>query len=344
MRARAPTSSRPATPAARVPVSVHQPRQLRGTAGSRTRQPPPASAAPDPPSSSSVQLPTYLNTFPLEPEKRRFFYDDASAAVTAALNAGERRLRVNVLIPETNPEQDTFRIGTVLEMTRACAIASGRRCAITVQPPLGEGFFVGMPLSLSGVQRILETMDFGDYADRISVGTLGPGAAEVRDGGVVFVVAPQNIPGGSVMPVLMEATAAADAAGAAVVLINPRLRDVPSAAGVMGVRGRAERLADADSFTQAYQLRLLYTNPTIPYPIRGALRHVFAGPWQLYAREDVRGPPRSETYVLAAEFTDAEPGGPEITAAMKARREAVAAAERAAAAPAQQGEKKGWWW
>lgn len=298
------------------------------------------------PSATGVQIPNYLNTFPLEPEKRRFFYGDTAAAVTAALEAGETRLRTNVFIPETNPEQDTFRIGTVLEATRACAIVCGRRCAITVQPPLGEGFFVGMPLSLSGVDRLLTIMDFGEHAARISVGTLGPAAAaDVGEGGVVFVVAPQNIVGGGVMPTLMATAAAAAGAGASVVLINPRLTDVPSSAGVMGVRGRAERLADAASFTQAYLLRLLYTNPTIPYPIRGALRHVYGGPWELYAREDVKGPPRSEVYVLAAEFTDAEPTGTAITAAMKARREAVAAAERAAAAPrGEGGKRKGWWW
>ena len=300
---------------------------------------------PHPPSATGVQLPNYLNTFPLEPEKRRFFYEDTAAAVTAALEAGERRLRTNVFIPETNPEQDTFRIGTVLEATRACAIACGRRCAITVQPALGEGFFVGMPLSLSGVERLLTIMDFGDHAARISVGTLGPAAAaDVGEGGVVFVVAPQNITGGTVMPILMETTAAAADAGASIVLINPRLKDVPSSAGMMGVRGRAERLADADSFVQAYLLRLLYTNPTIPYPIRGALRHVYGAPWELYAREDVRGPPRSEVYVLAAEFTDAEPTGTEITAAMKSRREAVAAAERAALASQGEEKKSGWWW
>jgi len=250
----------------------------------------------------------------------------------------------SLTIPETNPEMDTFRIGTVLELTRAAAIASGRRCAVLVQGPLGEGFFKGMPLSLSGVERIMATMDWGEDTP-ITTGALEPAAAAgVGAGGVVFVVAPQNIAGGSVLPPLMAAVAAAERAGAAVVLVNPRLKDVPSSAGVMGVRGRADRLADEASFVVAYHLRLLYANPTMPYPIRGALRHRYGQPWQVYAREDIKGPPRSEAYVLAAE-AEAEPGGTEITGVLKARREAVAAAERAAAAPAEGGGRKGgWWW
>jgi Domain of unknown function (DUF1995) len=43
-----------------------------------------------------------------------------------------------------------------------------------------------------------------------------------------------------------------------VVLVNPVLADVPSHSGVMGVRGRAERISFTESFEKAYHLRLLY--------------------------------------------------------------------------------------
>ena len=45
-------------------------------------------------SDASVAIPVYLNTFPLETDKRRFFYADAAAGVVAGVVAGERLLRV----------------------------------------------------------------------------------------------------------------------------------------------------------------------------------------------------------------------------------------------------------
>ena len=48
------------------------------------------------------------------------------------------------------------------------------------------------------------------------------------------------------------------AAGRPMILINPLLGDRPSANDKMQIRGRAERRAFADSFTDIYELRLLY--------------------------------------------------------------------------------------
>lgn len=46
-------------------------------------------------------------------------------------------------------------------------------------------------------------------------------------------------------------------------------------------RGRKERMAFADSFIPAYHFRLLYSSSAMMYPIRGALRHVYGGPWEV---------------------------------------------------------------
>ena len=43
--------------------------------------------------------------------------------------------------------------------------------------------------------------------------------------------------------------------GKPVVLINPKLADIQSAGGVMGVRGRDGRLSFTASFTTAYHFR-----------------------------------------------------------------------------------------
>lgn len=37
----------------------------------------------------------------------------------------------------------------------------------------------------------------------------------------------------------------------------------------------------ADSFVPAYHFRLLYSSSAMMYPIRGALRHVYGGPWEV---------------------------------------------------------------
>ena len=77
----------------------------------------------------SVALPTRLSGTPMSREARRWFYDDAAESVDALLEAGlARRASVRLTIPETNPEQDTFRIGTLLELVRAIAVkrAKGR--------------------------------------------------------------------------------------------------------------------------------------------------------------------------------------------------------------------------
>lgn len=101
------------------------------------------------------------------------------------------------------------------------------------------------------------------------------------------MICPQNIVGGSVLPLL---TQMADAAGDAVVLlVNARLKDVPSSAGLMSVRGRAERLEAVAAYEGVHHFRLLFANPTMPYPIRGALRRAHGGAWQVYAREVRRG-------------------------------------------------------
>ena len=47
-------------------------------------------------------------------------------------------------------------------------------------------------------------------------------------------------------------------------------------------RGRAERMAFADSFTQAYHFRLLYMARALMYPIMGAMRHTYGQNWEVW--------------------------------------------------------------
>ena len=79
--------------------------------------------------------------------------------------------------------------------------------------------------------------------------------------------------------------AAEQAGGKPLVLINPKLTDIQSSGGVMGTRGRQERLDFAASFATGYAFRLLYKGAAM-HPIMGALRHEYGGPWEVRRRWD----------------------------------------------------------
>jgi adenylate kinase len=105
---------------------------------------------------TSIELPTRLNNTPQPRENRYFFYRDVAHSVMKALQTGAPRLQMRCTIPETNPEMDVYRVGTLLEMVRevASSIAEdGRRVRVCVQGSLGKGVFQGLPLSLSGMSQ-----------------------------------------------------------------------------------------------------------------------------------------------------------------------------------------------
>lgn len=261
-------------------------------------------------------VPTKMNNIPHSREMRRHFYSEISAGVTAALRAGNTRLSVRCTIPELNTEFDVYRVGTLLELVREMAVAltaDGKKVKVCVQQALGQGVFQGTPLSLSGVMRIMQQMEWGDASEFITLGNLG--AKEVEDGGAdaFILIAPQNVTGHSVLPLLEEMTAAADAAGKSMIIINAKLGDIASSGGIMGVRGRQERTDFIKTFVPAYHFRLLYLGAG-PYPIMGALRYTFGGPWQVLRRVDYLNASgfKEEAYHVAGSFPN-EPNSGAIT-------------------------------
>ena len=270
--------------------------------------------APPKLSPAASPIPTRLNNIPHERSTRQHFYTEVSTAVEAALADGALRLSVRCTIPELNTEFDVYRVGTMLELVRELAVMAckdGKRVKVSVQQALGQGVFQGTPLSLSGVTRIMGQMDWGAATDFIQLGNLGAGEVEGAD--VLILIAPQNVTGHSVLPLLEETAAAAGAAGKPMILINPKLGDIPASGGVMGVRGREERTNFVDTFLPAYHFRLLYLSAAA-YPIMGALRYSWKGPWEVFRRVDtVDGEgARAEAYQVAGEF-EAQPNASQIT-------------------------------
>uniref|UniRef100_A0A7I4CI31 DUF1995 domain-containing protein n=1 Tax=Physcomitrium patens TaxID=3218 RepID=A0A7I4CI31_PHYPA len=224
-------------------------------------------------------VPTKLNTCPHSREIRQYFYKDACQAAKNAIDDGKHKLKVLLTIPELNPEMDVYRIGTLLELIRELAFTfanDGKRVRVCVQGPMGEGIFSG--------------------------------AKEVYDDDDMFILmAPQNAVGNCIID---DLKAMVEAAGdRPVIILNPKLKDIPASGGIMQVGGRQERMEFAESFFTCYNFRLMYTSGT-QYPIVGAFRMAYPGPYEIYRRFDLdRG---VEVYKLIASF-DHEPTRSEIS-------------------------------
>ncbi|GAV83958.1 ADK domain-containing protein/DUF1995 domain-containing protein [Cephalotus follicularis] len=256
-------------------------------------------------------IPTRLNNIPHSREIRNYFYDDVLQATKRAVKDGRTRLKVEINIPELNPEMDVYRIGTLMELVRVLSLTfadDGKHVKVCVQGSMGEGALAGMPLQLAGTRQILEYMDWGDYGAMgtfINIGSIG--AKEVDEQDDMFIlVAPQNAVGNCIIDDLKAMT---DAAGdRPVILINPRLKDLPASSGIMQTMGRDKRLEYAATFENCYFFRLLYYAGT-QYPIMGALRMSYPYRYELYKRVDVSF--GKEKYVILSTFTE-KPNSDEI--------------------------------
>ncbi|XP_047157748.1 adenylate kinase 5, chloroplastic [Vigna umbellata] len=263
-------------------------------------------------------IPTRLNNIPHSREIRKYFYDDVLQATERAINDGKTRLKVDINIPELNPEMDVYRIGTLMELVRALALSfadDGKRVKVCVQGSMGDGALAGMPLQLAGTRKILEFMDWGDYGAKgtfINIGSIG--AAEVGEQDDMFIlVAPQNAVGNCIIDDLRAMTNAAE--HRPVILVNARLKDLPGSSGIMQTMGRDQRLKYAASFESCYFFRLLYYAGT-QYPIMGAIRMTYPNQYELYKRVDES--PGKEKYAILSTFTQ-RPSTDEINDAFQGK-------------------------
>ncbi|KAB1205003.1 Ubiquitin carboxyl-terminal hydrolase 16 [Morella rubra] len=91
---------------------------------------------------------------------------------------------------------------------------------------MGEGALAGMPLQLAGTRQILEFMDWGDYGALGTFVKIGSLPKWLVSKMTFVLVAPQNAVGNCIIDDLKAMT---DAAGNwPVILINPRLKDLPA--------------------------------------------------------------------------------------------------------------------
>lgn len=264
-------------------------------------------------------IPTRLNNIPHSREIREYFYNDVLKATKLAIEDKKTRLQIDINIPELNPEMDVYRIGTLMELVRELSLSfadDGKRVKVCVQGSMGQGAFAGIPLQLAGTRKILEFMDWGDYGAKgtfINIGAVGARDVDKEDD-MFVLIAPQNAVGNCIIDDMRAMT---DAVGdRPVILVNPRLKDMPASSGVMQTMGRDIRLKYAASFETCYSFRLLYYTGSF-YPIMGALRMAYPNKYEIYRRVDTLN--GKENYILIAEFTN-KPTPDEITSAFKGQK------------------------
>ncbi|KMZ56358.1 Adenylate kinase [Zostera marina] len=248
-------------------------------------------------------IPTRMNNIPHSREMRKYFYDDILQATQRAVEDKLIRLKIEINIPELDADMDVYRIGTLMELVRTLALSfaeDGKHVKVCVQGAMGEGALASIPLQLAGSRRILELMDWGNYdamGTFINIGPIGIKGVDEQDD-IFILLAPQNAFGNCIIDDLQALT---DAAGKRpVILVNPRLKDLPASNGVMQTIGRDKRMEYAASFQNCYFLRLLYLAGT-QYPIMGAIRMSYPYKYELYKRIDDSG---YEKYVTIGSFPE----------------------------------------
>lgn len=230
-----------------------------------------------------IDMPTnlWLNNVPHSRGTREFFEDSVARAVLKAVETPGRYL-IEVKPPELDYELDTYRVGTMLEVIRTTVLAlAPLRVKVCVQAAMGLGTFQGIPISLNGVRRILEMMD---WPVRPRFGDISEGA--VDDSDVFILLAPQSIVGASIIDKMQEM----QLQNQSMILFNPRLQDVASPQGIMSTKGRKQRLEYAATFEPIYYYRTLVPSTSAFFPILGAvMRQGPDEPYVLYKRTETQG-------------------------------------------------------
>lgn len=195
-------------------------------------------------------------------------------AVTTAMNAYLEGLKarsstvtlppvaqLTLLAPQLNPSLDIYDRRFLLQMAWAVISSTVRthayRTRVLIQ---GRRAFGAIPLSVAGLRRNFDAdlkATLEEWPDTIvRAGELEENADLDDDDEAIILLSPTNAVSIPVINAVMDIVDRAK--GRPVVLINPRLGDVPSHSGVMQVSGRADRLAFVKRIQTVFYLRLLY--------------------------------------------------------------------------------------
>lgn len=234
-----------------------------------------AAPAPPPPSPSPTDSPLIQETpcftrnimaTPMPMHHREVYLSAVADAVRAHLSdyvanpTPQNFAQVTLLPPQLNPELDVFDRRFLLQYVwRILSVTSsfGLRARVLIQ---GSRRFGATPLSIQGLRRTFDA-DLDLSRETWPPGAVRSGELELDsdiddDDDIVLLLSPTNavsIPVTESLADLVERVAHRP-----IILLNPRLADIPSHSGVMQVAGRAERISLLEKFHQIFYMRLLF--------------------------------------------------------------------------------------
>jgi len=250
----------------------------------------------------SIPLTTRLTTTPMPQSTREYYSSHFTNSVTSAiLNISEfpsNLISTSYLLPELNPSLDiydrrvllTFLWNLIMNLTHD---PHSKTIRILTQSPTQFG---GLPLSVAGLHKTLQAdirVSQSTWSDelknRIRLGFLGDFDSKnsiADDDDVFIIVCATNSTSSPVINQIMETIEKEIGRERPVVLVNPRLGEVPSHSGVMQVKGRGQRMEFVETINCICCCELLYRAGSL-YPLLGVLWRQYPGNWELYARHEV---------------------------------------------------------
>lgn len=201
---------------------------------------------------------------------------------------------VKLLVPQLNPEFDIYDRRFLLSLAWAVVDSLVNRFQLRTRVLIqGTGSFGAVPLSVAGLRRNFEgdlrmsaeawTPEGGSISDVLRTGDLENENDLTDDDEVIVVISPTNAVS---VPVISDVESLIERAKQRpIIMLNPRLADVPSHSGVMQVVGRAERMQLLTTFEKVFVLRLLYQSATV-YPVRGILHRAYPNNWEIWKSVD----------------------------------------------------------
>lgn len=210
---------------------------------------------------------------PMQREDRQVYLDSITTATDAYLSKvrkvetpGQSPIgQVTLLVPQLNPSLDVYDRRFLLQVTWAVLSSTvtthSLRSRVLVQ---GRRAFGAIPLSVSGLRQHFDAdlaISAPDWSHSIRSGELENETDLDDDDDAIIVLSPTNAVSIPVIISVMELSQRAK--GRPIILINPRLEDVPSHSGVMQVSGRSDRIKFLQRIDEIFYLRLLYDPGTV---------------------------------------------------------------------------------
>lgn len=250
---------------------------------------------------------------PMPLTHREVYLSAAASAIESYLQSPSSQIaQIQVTVPQLNPELDVYDRRFLLQLAWAVVDVTVSSFNLPTRVLIqGTGAYGAIPLSIAGLRRNFDadvSMSRESWPEEVlRVGELSKEEDLTEEDQVVVVISPTNAVSVPTIVSLMDMVARVK--GKPVILLNPRLADVPSHSGVMQVGGRKERLEFLEGIEEVFCVKLLFDAGT-NYPLRGILYRAYPGNWEVW-KAQLDGEDKDEGYYKILE-QKTRPSGDEI--------------------------------